>query len=728
MKGLLFTSIAALLILPVAGPAGQARQAKPEASKTIDSLLAASWKEQGVEPAPIVDDETFARRLYLDAVGRIPTGAELRDFLADERPDRRHRLVDDLLDSEGYVNHMFHFWADILRIHDREGGGNSVVPGYIRHVRESLRDNEPYDEFVRELVSARGDALENGAIGYYYRDRGMPLDNMANTVRIFLGTRLECAQCHDHPFDKWTQMDFYHMAAYSYGVDTRNRREKDKFQMVQQAMNSDKSIDRDKKQDYRRALREIQRPYQNTPTVSYEAKKLPALPHDYQYDDAEPKAKITERVIFGADPEPASPDEKLDAYAEWMTSRDNPRFTKVIANRLWKKVMGLGLVEPVDEFVETTVPAQPELFAFLEEEMKRQDYDLKGFLAILFKTDVYQRASSAAEVASPKAYAFTGPLVRRMSAEQIWDSLVALINPRPETGDWSREQEEKLRTAGAALINEAIAMRSEEQLMEDVKAIAAAQKKMRDQLVSIQKQQQQARKKKDKEKADELGRKARDLRQSLAGTVFDRVYAPALKKAGAERVSLPAPEGGGTFQMKLEPDTLDDRGRVKREVIQELARRQEKALESEMDQLGMEEKNERRSYLGFRKNVSRNFLRAAHLASPAPDGHFLRRFGQSDRETIENAETSASVPQVLSLLNGNTFRTVTNPNSVFSRDVAAVDDPEKKIERIFLCLLSRAPTDEELKLLRPEIESRGDKFFEDLPYALLNTPEFFFIR
>ncbi|MCB1087158.1 MAG: DUF1549 domain-containing protein, partial [Verrucomicrobiae bacterium] len=170
-----------LAVLLAAQPA-HAKTDNPSAK--IDALLAAFWKERGVQPNPIVDDETFVRRIYLDVAGRIPTVKETGDFLADTSGDKRAKLVDELLDSEGYVNHYFNFWADILRVNSNQGGGGAgYAATYADYVKESLRNNLPYDQFVRDLVSAE-DPVASTA--YYYRDRGMPLDNMANTVRIFL--------------------------------------------------------------------------------------------------------------------------------------------------------------------------------------------------------------------------------------------------------------------------------------------------------------------------------------------------------------------------------------------------------------------------------------------------------------------------------------------------------------------------------------------------------------
>ncbi len=701
---------------------------QPQASQKIDALLEKSWKAKDVKPGAIVDDDTFVRRIYLDAAGRIPTAAEIKAFLNDPSKNKREDLINDLLDSESYTNHMFNFWADILRIHSSQGGGQNVVPSYINYVKESLRKNKPYDEFVRELITAEGETYGNGAIGYYYRDRGMPLDNMANTVRIFLGTRLECAQCHNHPFDKWTQMDFYHMAAFSYGMNVQNRQGGSMFQEVQREMNSDKTLDRDEKRNMQRALQEIRRPVRNLPVVEFEPEKMPQLPHDYQYSDAQPKEKIAEKVMFGNAPEISSPGEKLLRYGDWMTSPENPRFTKVIANRMWKKVMGLGLIEPVDEFVDSTEASNPELFVFLEEEMKRQKYDLKGFLRVLFNTKVYQRESSNEDVLVPSDYAFTGPLMRRMSAEQIWDSVVTLVNAKPEQGNWKREQEAILRNAGSDMLSSALKKKSKEELMTDVKVVAKTQGNIQDKMLDLQKRQAEARKKKDQDLVRKLAKETGAIRRQLTDKVYSQVYAPVLKKSGVERVSFAMPEGMGDFEMKITPNQIDQNGRVKPDLIKQLSVKEAEIIEKEMDEMGLTDEKERRSYLGFRKSVVSNYTRAANMESPARPGHFLRQFGQSDRETIENAEDAASVTQALTMLNGPIFQTVANPQSVISRELQKTESPEDKIELIYLSVLGRQPDTDEKSLILADVEARGDQLYQDVVFALMNTQEFYFVR
>ena len=694
-----------------------------QVSARIDAMMETFWKDKQVEPNSLVDDATFLRRIYLDAVGRIPTAAEAEAFLADKSKDKRSRLIDELLDSEGYVNHQFNYWADILRINTAQGGGQNVVPAYTKWTKDALRDNLPYDEFVRELITARGD-YEGGALGYYYRDRGMPLDNMANTVRIFLGTRLECAQCHNHPFDKWTQMDFFHMAAFSYGIDLRNQG--GKFQEVQQIMQRDDKISRDDKNNLRRAFQEIGRPLRNRPQVSYNAERLPQLPHDYQYDDAEPKQKIEASTMFGKEINVDSPGTRLEDYAAWMTSEENPRFTKVIANRLWKRAFGLGLVEPVDEWMDQTQPVYPEMLDYLEKEMVAMDYDMKEFLRALYNTKLYQRKAVGEDIADPTSFAFAGPSLRRMSAEQIWDSVVTLINPKPDEPNWKREKELEMREAAMTMMTKAIDARSNEKLMADARRISAEQKKMQKEFERLQKEQLKAREAKNQEKARELAQESNRLRARLRDQIYTTVYQPALKAANLQVTQVSLPAGMGSMQMK--PTMLDNNGRPNAEMRKQLEEMEKQLFEKEMDEMGMTDEKERRTYYSFRRGSATNYARAANLNSPAPPGHFLRQFGQSDRETIENAETAASVPQALTLLNGPLFQAIVNPMTVVSRAVKGAETPEEKIETLYLSYVSRYPDAEERKLLTEEYETRGDELFADLSFALMNSQEFLFVR
>jgi hypothetical protein len=190
---------------------------------------------------------------------------------------------------------------------------------------------------ARELVAEQGSCFDTGAIGYYMRDRGMPLDNLSNTVRIFLGTRMECAQCHDHPFDKWTQKQFYEMAAFTHNMSATSYQAKG-YNEVQKMMRADKSLDKETQDLMRRALSEAVRPLRNTLVV--QNKSSLRLPHDYKYKDAKPKEVVQASVMFGKPVTLSKDTNTIDEFGKWLTSAENPRFTTIIANRLWKRVFG----------------------------------------------------------------------------------------------------------------------------------------------------------------------------------------------------------------------------------------------------------------------------------------------------------------------------------------------------------------------------------------------------
>ena len=189
-----------------------------ESSKKIDRLVGADFRRKQIRPLGKATDSEFLRRAYLNVIGRIPSYEESIEFLNNEDPEKRSKLIDLLLSSYGYNMHMFNWWADLLRATDTFQ--NTSGAPYIKWIKDSIAENKSYKTMVHQLVAATGGGWQNGAVGYYVRDQGMLKDNMANTTRIFLGTRIECAQCHNHPFDSWKQMDFYQMAAFTNGIKT----------------------------------------------------------------------------------------------------------------------------------------------------------------------------------------------------------------------------------------------------------------------------------------------------------------------------------------------------------------------------------------------------------------------------------------------------------------------------------------------------------------------------
>ena len=590
--------------MKVAPLAGTSRADVDKAAAAIDRLLEAHWKEHDVAASPRLNDQQFLRRVFLDLAGRIPSLVEAQLFLDPATRDRA-ALVDALLQSPDYVSHFYNYWADILRLVDRPQP-QLVFEPYLFYVKEAIRTNKPYDEWVFEMLSADGVLWENPAVGFQLRDAGMPLPYVDNTVRVLLGTQIGCAQCHDHPFDDWTQHQFYELAAFTSGTKNRG--------------GGPKEIGKSPQKLIQEARKELERPtaflrYINANTTRVTYKDTPLrLPHDYQYDDDSPKAVVTPKVLWGDVPTSARDADLRQQFAAWVVSHDNRQFARTIANRMWKKVMGRGLVEPVDDFQSGNPAAIPELLEHLTDEMQRLNFDLREFVRILVATEAYQRRAVAEDPASGVPYRFPAPTLRRMTAEQLWDSIVTLV----AYNAWAVQRPTTAEVATLASVDFQTA------------TFATAYKQF--------------------EKFNEEFGPGRHMR-SLQKTV------------------------------------------------------------------------------GYKGQL---LVRASELPSPLPLGHFLRQFGQSDRESIEGGRTVATVPQILTMFNGPITHSMLERGSVIYDNVLAAipRGPDQVTTVIFVSLLSRPPSLSERKLAREEIATAATPAagYGNLIWALLNTREFIFIQ
>lgn len=400
------------------------REAALASAAKIDALIETRLKAAGQVPHPFVSDEQFIRRAYLDITGTIPTTKQADLFLRSQIESKRTLLVDSLLNRPGYASHMYNWMADFLRLVDKVDNNTYLRP-YGDWVKESLRDNRPWDEMVREMLTAEGRVWDNPAVGFVLRDPGMPLDNLNNATRIFLGTRIGCAQCHDHPFDRWTQKEFYQLAAFTGGLEYRPAGAK-------RLKLSNKDVDtlfanRDSAEA--KAARSILR--LNRDAIWDNTRKQLKFPHDYQYDNAKANDVATPAVLFGSAAS-VTPANRRQVFADWVTSPENSRFALTMANRLWQKAFGVGLIEPVDDLRDDSTSANPPLLEFLTAEMKRLKFDLNEFQRILYSTKTYQRRAFYDDLDPAKPYLFPGPKLRRMTAEQVWDSLLTMTLETPD--------------------------------------------------------------------------------------------------------------------------------------------------------------------------------------------------------------------------------------------------------------------------------------------------------
>ncbi|MFM7603937.1 MAG: DUF1549 domain-containing protein, partial [Prosthecobacter sp.] len=669
------------------------------------AVLELHWQKKGLKPNPPAADETFLRRVYLDVIGRIPTLAESRSFLADTGEDKRARLIDCLLASDGYALHGFNYWADVLRAQSQlTRRGHHAV--FCDLIRDALRTNKPYDQWVREMLSARGDLFNVPGTAFYLRDTGMPLDNLANLTRIFLGTRIECAQCHNHPFDKWTQMDFYRMAAFTHGNEFSHWKKIPLFRAALDKVGPYKGPERPKMGI---TIENALSPQTYTGMVWT---GLPLkLPHDYQYADAKPHDEIKPAVMFGQSPPSATGEANLDAFAAWATSPENPRFTTVVVNRLWKRLFGLANIEPLDELMDSSTPVIPALQTELESYMKALRYDLKAFLRTLLNTRAYQAECVRAEIAAGDTSHFIGPLLRRMTAEQAWDSLITLINPAPDLRN--RITHDYLERRRAIDRDNVLAQRlmTPDEVFEGVKAAAGTYVRNAQTVQRLQKELEAARAADDKDLAKKIGLQMTTVENNQRDAVRTHILIPAARKLAEKEkrpvAHLDGPQAGLQNSERLEQVWDEHRDASKWQDI----------LHPEMQRHSIPQSS-RETFIKNRLSIFTTYLRASELDQPAPGGHFLREFGQSDREVIENASTDASITQALQMMNSSLIPRVLDPSNALM--LALYNEPDR-VEGIYLALLARKPTDTEKARLK-------DTSTEDLVFALLNGQQFLFVQ
>ncbi|MCG8651310.1 MAG: DUF1549 and DUF1553 domain-containing protein [Pirellulales bacterium] len=594
--------------MKVAPVSSGTRESVARLATRLDSIVESKLISAGQRPNEMASDEVFLRRVYLDVAGRIPTLAETQQFLDSSDSDKRLELIDHLLSSPDYVSNMYNFWADTLRLVERPQP-NLIADPFLAYVKDSIRTNKPYNRWVYEMLTADGKTWENPAVGFQLRDDGMPLPYIDNTVRVFLGTQIGCAQCHDHPFDQWSQYQFYELAAFTTGTRTRIQRGSPGFKK----RNPANLLINEARQQYEngRVPGQFQRLVRaNTYSVS-EVKATMRLPHDYAYEDAKPKEIVKPAVLWGEVPTSARNSSPRQQFAAWVTSADNPQFSKTIVNRIWQRFLGVGMVEPIDDFRDEHPCVNEDLMELLCEELIRTDFNLKELMRLILYSDTYQRAASDYEITGGEKYLFPGPTVRRMTAEQVWDSILTLAVHNP----WPFQ-----RPAAADLAP----------------------------IVDI------------------------DFGSATVNSV--------------ERMSK---RFGETYFLNYYKRSLN-----------------------------------KHAYQG---NV---LCRASELPTPVPAGHFLRQFGQGNRETINASQQDATVPQILAMFNGPITHVMLEAGSAIVDNVVAIDNTKQRIDAIFLSVLTRKPNSMDRRIAASELsKTRQDAVgYGNIIWALLNTREFLFIQ
>lgn len=400
-----------------------------KAAFRVDQQIAAFYRSKQLAVPQVTDDATFMRRAFLVAIGRIPTAEEALQFLEIVDPAKRELLISYLLNSEGYSSHMSNWVYDLLRVSDVRNGTIAKNIPYRHWVRDAMASNMPWDQFTTRLLASTGDGWDKqtAAVGYYTRDFGMPLDNISNTMRIFLGKRMECAQCHDDPFGGTERHDFYQLAAFTHGQepigDTHMR------SLYNELSTGDKY-----QTDEYHIGRMLWDSVYGLSLGGDGAGRIP-LPSDYQYRDGKPGEIVAGKTPFGKMVRMSDRKDEgsgRQELADWMVNKTEGQFAAVIANRMWKRVMGKGVFEPVDEYVEAKDSNHPELMLLLGNIMLELKYDLRAFQQVLLLTKTFQFATNPNSSVVEGGDDFHGRKIERVSAEQIWDSLVTLVDGDPD--------------------------------------------------------------------------------------------------------------------------------------------------------------------------------------------------------------------------------------------------------------------------------------------------------
>lgn len=663
-----------------------------EAATMLDDILRRENIGAKVITTDTIPDHAFLRRTTVDLIGRIPTMAEIREF-ENWGDDRRRKLIDKLTAHPRFADRWTIFMADMLRIRSNVQGGNQLLA----YIHGSIEQGKPYDEVVRELISASGRSNSNPAVGFILGDNTDPMELASATSQVFLGVRIGCAMCHDHPFDDWQQRDFYDLAAFfgkTKQVQNRQRNmtyttEGDEMRVLWPPEDKAEPDDRkaiapkfpfklaefDSPPEYLQRLEKLRQQKDSEASNTEEAADLDAL-----LDAVEPTpGRDSDPVLAEARKESRQLNVHGDIYrssemrtqlAELITDPRNGYFARAFVNRVWAELIGHGFVEPLDNFSDYNELHHASTLDFLSQEFIASGFDLRSLVRLITLSDAYRRSHLTADVKlaireeSEKNFAASPN--RRMLGEVLYDSII---------------------TAGH---------------LKDFKWPAGANNKDVSREIRVPTGEYTIVKGSDPPPA-----MMKEAGMPMRGDGYDLESSLAL-----DFNSLLSPEE----QNELESMRQKSDDQIEAEKMAAMAKEQEqRVMKYEMKTIT--------------ETIDDNprFSSAMRMATPAPPAHFLRVFGQPARTGLgEFREDNSSLRQQLMMLNGRMTQEASRVGPLEPLHRILEKDPDKAIDWAYQEILTRLPTTEEKSDARLIIAS-GAEGMADLRWALLNSNEFRFL-
>ncbi len=361
--------------IPLGAPVGE----MPAPGNFIDELVFSKLKMLGMPPSALSDDATFIRRVTLDIAGRLPDPARAAKFIADTDAHKRDKYIDELLDSTDYADFFANKWSSILRNKRRKATYMRGTFTFHDWIRQSLIENKPFDQFVREVLAASGEVTRNPPV-VWHREVTKAEDQIEDTAQLFLGVRLQCAKCHHHPFEKWSQKDYYSFTAFFTRISRKPGDAQDEFRITH---NRGQATTR----------------------------------HPKTGETLSPAGLGSAPVDLGADDDPRH------ALVDWMSRKDNPFFAHSLVNRYWKHFFNRGLVDPEDDIRATNPASNPELLDALAASFVESNFDLKKLVKTIAQSKTYQLSSDPNRYNADDRQNFSRYYPRRLNAEVLLDAI-----------------------------------------------------------------------------------------------------------------------------------------------------------------------------------------------------------------------------------------------------------------------------------------------------------------